>query len=460
MRRLVVLVALLALPVAAQPRPVIFVHGISSSDLTWTEVAADLRPAYGEPISVHVDLNASAATDAVSDVVLSGLVPFVRFAGQGQTDRRQGPPAATASRQFYVNFQAWAGDGSLTVHANRGLAGRSESNESGIVKQGRALGLVIADVLAATGAERVTLVGHSMGGLAIREYLQRRDASGAPAWWVAEGPGGHRVAAAVTYGTPHQGSNLNDLGTGAGGSAVADPKSEAVRDLRYSYPGSALGPGRYLYGGAEVETDEFYSFDVTADGDLDDEVVGLNQGVPSQEYAVDNPALPLPRDVSYVWVVGDVRGLGGDGVVDADRQVLRRPGDDGVEVLVPEGVTRRVVVNRSHVRQTSDVATIRAVLAELATPVEGGPEAALALRAFPNPASGAATVEVALAAPSHVRAAVLDVTGREVAVLADGVRPAGVVRLDWRADRLAPGVYVVVVRAGGGRQSQRVVVIR
>ena len=106
MRRLVVLVALLALPVAAQPRPVIFVHGISSSDLTWTEVAADLRPAYGEPISVHVDLNASAATDAVSDVVLSGLVPFVRFAGQGQTDRRQGPPAATASRQFYVNFQA------------------------------------------------------------------------------------------------------------------------------------------------------------------------------------------------------------------------------------------------------------------------------------------------------------------------------------------------------------------
>ena len=452
---------LLATAAVSQPRPVIFVHGISSSDLTWTDVAADLRPDYGEPVSAHVDLNASAQTDAVSDVARSGFVPFVRFSGQGRVVApRSGPPASTASRQFYVNFQAWADDDSLTVHADRGLEGRSESNESGIVKQGYALGLVIADVLAATGAGEVVLVGHSMGGLAIREYLQRRDADGAPAWWVADGPGGHRVAAAVTYGTPHQGSNLNDLGTGVGGSAVADPKSEAVRDLRYSYPNSALGAGRYLYGGAEVETDEFYSFDVTADGDQDDVVAGLNQGDPDQEYAADDPALPLPRDVSYIWIVGDVRGLGGDGVVDADRQVLRRQGDDGVEVLVPEGITRRVVVNRSHVRQTSDVATVRAALAELATPAEHGPPVALALRAFPNPALGTATVEAELPAPSWVRATVLDATGRQVAVLADGPRPAGPLRIDWRASRLAPGVYVVLVQAGGVRQSQRVAVVR
>ena len=388
MRCFVVIVALFALPVVAQPRPVVFVHGISSSDLTWTSVATDLRPDYGEPMSVHADLNASADTDAASDVVLSGLVPLVRFSGEGRVVRRSGAPAATASRQFYVNFQAWADDDSLTVHADRQLEGRSESNESGIVKQGYALGLVIADVLAATGADQVVLVGHSMGGLAIREYLQRRDADGTPAWWVAEGEGGHRVAAAITYGTPHQGSNLNDLGTGVGGSAVADPKSEATRDLRYSYPNSALGQGRYLYGGAEVETDEFYSFDVTADGDLDDTVVGLNQGDPAQEYAVDNPALPLPRDVSYTWIVGDVRGLGGDGVVDADRQLLRRQGADGVEVLAPEGVTRRVVVNRSHVRQTSDVATIRDVLAGLATPAEGGAGRGPRLARVPQPGPG------------------------------------------------------------------------
>ena len=45
------------------------------------------------------------------------------------------------------------------------------------------------------GATRVSLVGHSMGGLLARHYLQF--AGGAP-----------RVAACVTLGTPHQGSKL------------------------------------------------------------------------------------------------------------------------------------------------------------------------------------------------------------------------------------------------------------
>ena len=457
MLRLGLLFAVLAVPLAAQPRPVIFVPGISSSDLTWTDVASALRPDYGEPMSIHIDLNASADSDAEADVVVSEMVPFVRFSGQGRVDRRDGPPQATTSHQFYVNFEAWADDDSLTVHVDRGLEGRSESNESGIVKQGYALGLVIADVLAATGADRVVLVGHSMGGLAIREYLQRRE-GGAPRWWVE--PGAHRVAAAVTYGTPHLGSNLNNLGTGVGGSALADPKSEAVRDLRYSYPNSALGPGRYLYGGAEVETDEFYSFDVTADGDEDDAVTGLNDGIPAEEYAIDNPALPLPRDTEYIWIVGDVRGLGGDGVVDADRQLLRRRGSDGVEVLVPEGLTRRVVTSRIHIQQTSDVATIQDVLAELATPADPRPSSALTLQAFPNPAQGAATVSVALTAPASVRVSVFDALGREVAVLAEGPHPARTLRLGWRADRLAPGVYRVVIDADGDRQSQTVTVVR
>ena len=451
-------------PAAAQDLPVVFVHGISSSDLTWTDVAVALRDdGFGEPMSVHVDLNASAATDAASDVVWSEFVPLVRFGGTGQVARRQGPPPALGlgSRQFYVDFQAWADGATLTVHADRGAEGRSESNESGIVKQGRALALVIADVLAATGAERVVLVGHSMGGLAIREYLQRRGPDGTPTWWLdPAAEGGHRVAAAVTYGTPHQGSNLNDLGTGIGGSAVADPRSEAVRDLRYSYPRSALGPGRYLYGGDEVATDEFYSFDVTADGDEDDAVVGINAGVPAEEYASDNPAMPLPRDVRYVWVVGDVGGLGGDGVVDADRQVLRRPGDDGVEVLLPEGLTRRVVTNRTHVQQTNDVATIRSVLAGLATPADPAPAPVASLSSAPNPVRSEAVVTLELARPSAVRLSVVDVLGREVAVLAADPRAAGVLRLPWSAAGLAPGAYRLVLAADGLRQSLGVSVVR
>lgn len=55
-------------------------------------------------------------------------------------------------------------------------------------------------VLSATGAERLILVGHSMGGLVARAYLQRFGES--------------RVAALLTLGTPHQGSRLAYLGYG------------------------------------------------------------------------------------------------------------------------------------------------------------------------------------------------------------------------------------------------------
>jgi triacylglycerol esterase/lipase EstA (alpha/beta hydrolase family) len=52
----------------------------------------------------------------------------------------------------------------------------------------------IAAILAATGAEHVVLVGHSMGGLVARAYLRRF--------------GGARIARVITLGTPHHGSVL------------------------------------------------------------------------------------------------------------------------------------------------------------------------------------------------------------------------------------------------------------
>ncbi|MCX7177403.1 MAG: alpha/beta fold hydrolase [Proteobacteria bacterium] len=51
-----------------------------------------------------------------------------------------------------------------------------------------------------TGAARVVLVGHSMGGLVARAYLRRY--------------GEERVARLITLGTPHQGSVLAQLGMG------------------------------------------------------------------------------------------------------------------------------------------------------------------------------------------------------------------------------------------------------
>jgi triacylglycerol esterase/lipase EstA (alpha/beta hydrolase family) len=63
----------------------------------------------------------------------------------------------------------------------------------------------IAQIAAATGAARVVLVGHSMGGLVARAYLRRY--------------GGGQVARLVTLGTPHAGSMHAWM---MAGSAMAD----------------------------------------------------------------------------------------------------------------------------------------------------------------------------------------------------------------------------------------------
>ncbi|MBI5900866.1 MAG: alpha/beta fold hydrolase [Rhodocyclales bacterium] len=59
----------------------------------------------------------------------------------------------------------------------------------------------IDEVLAATGAPQLVLIGHSMGGLACRAYLRRH--------------GARKVAKLVTLGSPHQGSGLARFGLGA-----------------------------------------------------------------------------------------------------------------------------------------------------------------------------------------------------------------------------------------------------
>ncbi len=59
----------------------------------------------------------------------------------------------------------------------------------------------IERIVAATGQPRVVLVGHSMGGLIARAYIARH--------------GSRRVARLVTLGSPHHGTALARLGSGA-----------------------------------------------------------------------------------------------------------------------------------------------------------------------------------------------------------------------------------------------------
>ncbi|MDO8340960.1 MAG: alpha/beta fold hydrolase, partial [Candidatus Woesebacteria bacterium] len=58
----------------------------------------------------------------------------------------------------------------------------------------------VDEVLAATGASQLILIGHSMGGLACRAYLRRH--------------GKAKVACMITLGSLHHGTRLASLGIG------------------------------------------------------------------------------------------------------------------------------------------------------------------------------------------------------------------------------------------------------
>jgi hypothetical protein len=77
---------------------------------------------------------------------------------------------------------------------------------------------------------------------------------------------------------------------------------------------------------------------------------------------------------------------------------------------------------------------------------------------YPNPLRTTSTVPFSVNEPSHVRLAVYDVLGREVAVLADRAYGAGDYDVAFDAAGLSSGTYVVRLEANGAVQTQRVMV--
>ena len=78
---------------------------------------------------------------------------------------------------------------------------------------------------------------------------------------------------------------------------------------------------------------------------------------------------------------------------------------------------------------------------------------------IPNPTTGSTRIAFRVGAASPVRLSVLDVQGREIAVLADGVLVAGRHELQWNGRRGASpapaGIYFVRYRSGSGQQVRR-----
>ena len=160
-----------ASPALAQELPVLFVHGFCSSADTWNDTLPQLSTRrYGD--------------DA----------PRLYEGADGTAVART--PVSAGSKTFRIDFSDLAGGFDLVAVANV-----PTDRKAGELK------VVIDGIKQLTGAPGVIVVGHSLGGLAARAYVQGTglDRNGATIAYAGD------LAAVIMIDTPNQGSVLASL---------------------------------------------------------------------------------------------------------------------------------------------------------------------------------------------------------------------------------------------------------
>ena len=241
------------------PYPIIFIHGLNSSSETWNTSTDYYDTQYSFTFGgrfdffFYADNNNATTNKNFYPTAGADIAAFESLVQNGD--------------YYYVNFN---------VNPNGVVGTTVLSNQSAIAKQGAAVRVAVQRVMEVTGKDKVILVGHSMGGLASREYIQNSYN------WQSDNK--HHVAKLLTLGTPHGGSNASDnflaFMTGT------DVSSEAIRDLKTTYYYSGEG-GHFLFGGLEVQNStsmndnsyspDFYNSDINCNGIVGENIQGLNQ---------------------------------------------------------------------------------------------------------------------------------------------------------------------------------------
>ncbi|MFT5165871.1 MAG: pimeloyl-ACP methyl ester carboxylesterase [Saprospiraceae bacterium] len=357
--------------------PIIFIHGFTGSQESFDGVYTDPNfvACYGDLTDTyHAVLNATSSSNIWGADGLQGTSDDdVLLSFNNETNDLAPGCVYTINFNNYWNEDEANPEIDINGCSSPG-AFESDSNESAILKGGYALGDMIQKVLVANpGKEKVILVGHSMGGLTSREYLQRtvnNNNSSAARWWVDPGStDGHKVIKLATTSTPHLGSNFfgnpwpfTDPDAAETRDGLPDISSEATRDLRYSYSlgcgflGLESCPGAYLFGGEEDDIWGYWNEDVDCDGDESSIIVGINEaGFPDEwDGTKDNWSMPLPMNLRYTWLTNDILLDSGDGVVAWDRQWLYTGSTPEPSDGTAYRLTDTILTDYSHLNANSD----------------------------------------------------------------------------------------------------------
>lgn len=127
----------------------------------------------------------------------------------------------------------------------------------------------------------------------------------------------------------------------------------------------------------------------------------------------------------------------------------------------------RVLASDGALVGTTEAARVTLVRGAVATAVEDAvtpdarmPDAVTLHPNHPNPFHASTAIRYALPRPARVTLAVHDALGREVAVLVDGSRPAGLHAVRFDARGLPSGVYLYRLRTGDVARTRRMLLVR
>ena len=88
------------------------------------------------------------------------------------------------------------------------------------------------------------------------------------------------------------------------------------------------------------------------------------------------------------------------------------------------------------------------------------PTKILLLQNYPNPFNASTTIKYELPQQSHVTIKIYNILGQRVAILQDGIQPAGYHQLIWNTEDISSGVYFYRMQAGDYTESKKMILIR
>lgn len=126
-------------------------------------------------------------------------------------------------------------------------------------------------------------------------------------------------------------------------------------------------------------------------------------------------------------------------------------GDDGV-ILCSEVSIWDIVLNDEQIKQLGTVNTIPTAISDIETKNNNLEQN------YPNPFRGATTFKYNIQEPAEVTFRVLDINGREIKIIHEGLKNAGIYDLQFKSENLNDGIYFMQMKAGNETYIRKMIV--